>query len=175
MLANFLGLSSKTAVCKFTERKPSSSCLDVLHKNTKLGSSDFVVVPTAKKCTKKRGACAKLLFCLYYTYCFPLFWLPSPSSSLKLPIIMVKLSRVTAANSSSMIVYFLMDKWLDHKLNFLRHFSLNFPLPDRIKKKRMDSLVWPFKIRLDDCFSFTWSHSLKVCYVTHLRRVFLEL
>ena len=106
---------------------------------------------------------------------FSLFWLPSPSSSLKLPIIMVKLSRVTAANSSSMIVYFLMDKWLDHKLNFLRHFSLNFPLPDRIKKKRMDSLVWPFKIRLDDCFSFTWSHSLKVCYVTHLRRVLLEL
>ena len=64
-----------------------------------------------------------------------------------------------------------MDKWLDHKLNFLRYFSY----PDRIKKKRMDSLVWPFKIRLDDCFSFTWSHSLKVCYVTHLRIVLLEL
>ena len=106
---------------------------------------------------------------------FSLFWLPSPSSLLKLPIIMVKLSPVTTANSSSMIVCLLMDKWLDHKLNFLIHFSLNFPLPDRIKKKRMDSLVWPFKIRLDDCFSFTWSHSLKVCYVTQLRIVLLEL
>ena len=109
---------------------------------------------------------------------FSLFWLPSPSSSLKLPIIMVKLSCVTAANSSSMIVYVQMDKWikngLDHKLNFLIHFSLNFPLPDRTKKQHMD--FWYDRSKYDlMCFSFTWSHSLKVFYVTHLRRVFLEL
>ena len=106
---------------------------------------------------------------------FSLFWLPSPSSSLKLPIIMVKLSCVTAANSSSMIVYVQMDKWikngLDHKLNFLIHFSLNFPLPDRTKKQHMD--FWYDRSKYDlMCFSFTWSHSLKVFYVTHLRRVF---
>ena len=109
---------------------------------------------------------------------FSLFWLPSPSSSLKLPIIMVKLSCVTAANSSSMIVYLLMDKWikngLDHKLNFLIHFSLNFPLPDRTKKQHMD--FWYDRSKYDlMCFSFTWSHSLKVFYVTHLWRVFLKL
>ena len=90
---------------------------------------------------------------------FSLFWLPSPSSSLKLPIIMVKLSPVTAANSCSMIVCLLMDKWLDHKLNFLIHFSLNFPLPDRTKKQHMD--FWYDRSKYDlMCFSFTWSHSL---------------
>ena len=105
---------------------------------------------------------------------FSLFWLPSPSSLLKLPIIMVKLSPVTTANSSSMIVCLLMDKWLDHKLNFLIHFSLNFPLPDRTKKQHMD--FWYDRSKYDlMCFSFTWSHSLKVFYVTHLWRVFLEL
>ena len=101
-----------------------------------------------------------------------------PVLSLKLPIIMVKLSCVTAADSSSMIVYLLMDKWikngLDHKLNFLIHFSLNFPLPDRTKKQHMD--FWYDRSKYDlMCFSFTWSHSLKVFYVTHLWRVFLEL
>ena len=105
---------------------------------------------------------------------FSLFWLPSPSSLLKLPIIMVKLSPVTTANSSSMIVCLLMDKWLDHKLNFLIHFSLNFPLPDRTKKQHMD--FWYDRSKYDlMCFSFTWSHSLKVFYVTHLWRVLLEL
>ena len=105
---------------------------------------------------------------------FSLFWLHSPSSSLKLPIIMGKLSRVTSANSSSMIVYVLMDKWLDHKLNFLMHFSLNFPLRDRIKK--VVWILWYDSSKYDlMCFSFTWSHSLTVFYVTHLRRVFLEL
>ena len=101
-----------------------------------------------------------------------------PVLSLKLSTIMVKLSCVTAANSSSMIVYVQMDKWikngLDHKLNFLIHFSLNFPLPDRTKKQHMD--FWYDRSKYDlMCFSFRWSHSLKVFYVTHLWRVFLEL
>ena len=40
---------------------------------------------TAKKCTKKRDARAKLLFCYYKPIAYLLFQLPSPSSLLKLP------------------------------------------------------------------------------------------
>ena len=41
---------------------------------------------TTKKCTKKRGARAKLLFCVINILLFLTFSLPSPSSLLKLPI-----------------------------------------------------------------------------------------
>ena len=40
---------------------------------------------TVKKCTKKRDARAKLLFCYYKPIAYLLFLLPSPSSLLKLP------------------------------------------------------------------------------------------
>ena len=40
---------------------------------------------TAKKCTKKRDVCAKLLFCQSKTIAFLTFSLPSTSSLLKLP------------------------------------------------------------------------------------------
>ena len=40
---------------------------------------------TAKKCTKKRDARAKLLFCVINILLFLTFSLPSPSSLLKLP------------------------------------------------------------------------------------------
>ena len=42
-------------------------------------------VTTAKKCTKKRDARAKLLFCLFNPIAFSPFSLPSPSPLLKLP------------------------------------------------------------------------------------------
>ena len=41
---------------------------------------------TTKKCTKKRDARAKLLFCVINILLFLTFSLPSPSSLLKLPI-----------------------------------------------------------------------------------------
>ena len=45
---------------------------------------------TAKKCTKKRGARAKLSFCHNKPIAFLPFSLPSPSSLLKLPIVVIK-------------------------------------------------------------------------------------
>ena len=45
------------------------------------------------------------------------------------------------------------------QIELLMHFSLSFPLPDRIKKQRMDFWYDRSKYNLM-CFSFTWSHSL---------------
>ena len=45
---------------------------------------------TAKKCTEKRDARAKLLFCCVNLFAFSPFLLPSPSSLLKLPIVVIQ-------------------------------------------------------------------------------------
>ena len=59
----FLELNSKTA-SKFRKRKRKSlSCDHVLDKAWNLALSRCSPAATAKKCTKKRDACAKLLFC----------------------------------------------------------------------------------------------------------------
>ena len=54
--------------------------------NVKIRSSAV----TAKKCTKKRDARAKLFFCQYKPIAFLPFLLTSPSSLLKLPNVMVR-------------------------------------------------------------------------------------
>ena len=46
---------------------------------------------TAKKCTKKRDAGAKLLFCFLNFLLFLPFSLPSPSLLLKLPIVVIQI------------------------------------------------------------------------------------
>ena len=64
--------------------------------STKREISHFHVVvssTTAKKCTKKRDARAKLLFCQSKPIGFIPFSLPSPSSLLKLPIRDLKIGR----------------------------------------------------------------------------------
>ena len=49
----------------------------------------------AKICTKKRDACAELLFCLSKPTAFLPFSLTTPSSLLKLPIVRRKLMLIT--------------------------------------------------------------------------------
>ena len=70
--------------------KKKESCRFVLPSSTKREIRHFHVVcraTTAKKCTKKRDARAKLLFCQSKPIgIFTPFSLPSPSSLLKLPI-----------------------------------------------------------------------------------------
>ena len=80
----FLELNSKTA-SKFRKRKRKSlSCYHVLDKAWNLALSRSPAA-TAKKCTKKRDARAKLLFYQSKLIAFLPFSLPSPSSLLKLP------------------------------------------------------------------------------------------
>ena len=79
MLATFLELNSK-GLHQRSEKEKEGRCL--LFKSSTRGEI------AAKKCTKKRDARVKLFFCQAETYCFFLpFSLPSPSSLLKLPII----------------------------------------------------------------------------------------
>ena len=59
--------------------------LELSSKNAKWGTfTRCSRATTAKKCTKKRDARAKLLFCQFKPIAFLLFSLPSPSSLLKL-------------------------------------------------------------------------------------------
>ena len=58
---------------------PSSTEREIRHFHV------VVEATTAKKCTKKRDARAKLLFCQSKPIAFLPFSLPSPSSLLKLP------------------------------------------------------------------------------------------
>ena len=66
---------------------------------------------TAKKCTKKRDARAKLLFCYSKVIAFWPFSLPSPSSLLKLPIVVIQIfcyhGNMTSHLSSLFVWYFL--------------------------------------------------------------------
>ena len=55
-----------------------------------LGSSCRSRASTTKKCTKKRDARAKLLFCQSKPIAFLPFSLPSTSSLLKLPIVVIQ-------------------------------------------------------------------------------------
>ena len=64
---------------------------------------------TAKKCTKKRDARAKLLFCQFKPIAFVTFPLPSPSSDLKVPI--VKLSTSPKAEHSTSQSCFPVLNW----------------------------------------------------------------
>ena len=64
MLANFFGVEFYRIVSKFRKRK--RKCLffvPVLNKTWNWALSRFSRATTAKKCAKKRDACAKLLFC----------------------------------------------------------------------------------------------------------------
>ena len=64
MLANFSGFEFQRTVSKFRKTKTkSSSCVHVLQKTWNQGVPRRSRAVTAKKCTKKRGARAKLLFC----------------------------------------------------------------------------------------------------------------
>ena len=73
---------------KFREgKRDSSSLVYVLHKTCNQTFSLRSRESTVKKCTKKRDARAKLLFCVINLLLFLTSWLPSPSPSslLKLP------------------------------------------------------------------------------------------
>ena len=76
MLVNVFGVDSKGLNQRSgKEKKKLLSCSPVLHKTWNWALSRCSRATTAKKCTKKRDARAKL------------FSLPLPSSDLKLPII----------------------------------------------------------------------------------------
>ena len=84
----FRKLSSKSTVSEFKKRKRKSlsSCVQVLHKTWICAFSRRSRVVTAKKCTKKRDARVKLLFCQFKPIAFLRLSLTSPSSLPKLPI-----------------------------------------------------------------------------------------
>ena len=65
MYANFPGVDFLRTALKFRERKRDSSLLVyVLHKTCNKAFSRRSRARTVKKCTKKRDARAKLLFCV---------------------------------------------------------------------------------------------------------------
>ena len=80
---------------KFRKRKKNLlSCVCVLHTTSHREISCFRRVLTAKQCTKKCNVRAKLLFCLLSLLLFWTFSLPLPSSSLKLPNVMMVARKV---------------------------------------------------------------------------------
>ena len=81
---------------QFRKRKRKSlSWVHVLHKMWNLAFSGRSHAMTAKKCIKKRDACAELLFCQSKPTTFLPFWLTTPSSLLKLPMVRRKLMLIT--------------------------------------------------------------------------------
>ena len=85
---NSPGVDFLRKISKFEKSKrDSSSYAHVIEKNVKLGNSRRSRAATAKKCTKKRDARAKLLFCQSKPIAFLSFLFTSPSSLLKLPIV----------------------------------------------------------------------------------------
>ena len=84
-LAIFFRVEFCSTVSKFRKRKRKwFSCVPVLDKTCIYALSRCSRATTAKKCTKKRDARAKLLFCLSKPIVFLPFSLPSPSSLLEL-------------------------------------------------------------------------------------------
>ena len=83
----FPGVDFLGTELKFKKRKKNSSSLVyvLLRYFTSYGHA-----VTAKKCTKKRDARAKLLFCQSKPIAFLPFSLPSPSLLLKLPVKVVQ-------------------------------------------------------------------------------------
>ena len=87
----FSGVDYKNKLYLSSEKK--NSCLPP--QNVKLGSfTSYSRAMTAKKCTKKHYARAKLLFCLSKPIAFLPFSLPSPSSLLKLTTIGGRVTKI---------------------------------------------------------------------------------
>ena len=85
---NSPGVDFVRKISKFEKSKrDSSSYAHVIEKNVKLGNFRRSRAATGKKCTRKRDARAKLLFCQCKPIAFLPFSLTSPSSLLKLLII----------------------------------------------------------------------------------------
>ena len=87
MLQIFLELNFKGLQQSSGKEKESCCLLSRPRQNVKLGSliSRCIRATTAEKCTKKRDARAKLLFCLSKPIAFLPYSLPSSSSLRKLP------------------------------------------------------------------------------------------
>ena len=77
-------LNSKGLSAKLRKRK-TLSCVYVLYKTWNYSISRPSLTATAEKCTKKRDARTKLLFCRSKPVAFLPFSLPSPSLLLNLP------------------------------------------------------------------------------------------
>ena len=85
-IGKFFGVEFKRTASKFRKRKSKLlSFVPVLEKTWKKAVSRCSRATTAKKCTKKRVACAKLLFSLSKPISFVPFSLLSSSSLRKLP------------------------------------------------------------------------------------------
>ena len=92
ILAKLSGIESQRTISEFRKRKRKSlCCVHQLHKASAWNKdvSSRRPATTAKKCTKKRDARAKLLFCSYKPIVFLPFSLPSSSLLLKLSIVVI--------------------------------------------------------------------------------------
>ena len=92
ILAKLSGVESERTVFEFRKRKKKFLCC--VHQLHKAGAWNWEVssrrlATTAKKCSKKCDARAKLLFCFYEPIAFP-FSLPSPLLLLKLSIVVIQ-------------------------------------------------------------------------------------
>ena len=97
-------------------KKISSSLVYVLHKTWVLAfSRRSRAVTPAKKCTKKRGARANLMFCLINLLLFLTFSLPWPSSLLNLPTTNSKAAPCYHRSVVAFSYYNKVDKWIQQE------------------------------------------------------------
>ena len=85
------GVKSERTVSKFQKRKWKFCVVSIysIKRAREIRSSCRSLAAMNKKCQKKRDASAKLLFCWLKPIAFLPFLLPSPSSLLKLPVVVI--------------------------------------------------------------------------------------